>query len=141
VSWSAVVARHTPSPGDNPSLPDGVADALRTGKLEQTCRACGRCEAAGHYCSWCARPMGPDDWYCNGEAAERARRLPVAAPANPPSEYRRSYRPEYGDGWPPTWGPNPYGPPASRRSRVDTAPVAEPESGATPDPAAGFWPA
>ena len=38
-----------------------------------------------------------------------------------------------------TWGPNPYGPPPSRRAPVNAAPVAEVESVAAPAPDKGFW--
>jgi hypothetical protein len=111
-------------------IPADIAEALRAGKLEQTCRACGRTEAAGSYCSWCSRPMGPADWNRNGDAAERARRMPTTAPTNPPSEYRRTYRAEYRDGWPPAWGPNPYEAARPRRTPVnpEEEPKAEPKA-------------
>jgi hypothetical protein len=50
---------------------------LEAGKLEQTCPACGRWEAASFYCSLCARPMSPADWYRNGLVAEREARRPL----------------------------------------------------------------
>ena len=45
---------------------------LQAGKLEQACPVCGRWEAAGYHCSGCGRPMGPIDWYRNGDKARRA---------------------------------------------------------------------
>jgi hypothetical protein len=123
------------------SIPAETLDLLRAGKLEQTCRDCGRREAAGHSCSWCARQMGPGDWYRNEDGAERAARMPTSAPADPPVEFRRTYRPEYGDGWPPAWGPNPFEEAArARRSRVNAGltPVVAPRHTSNPD--AGFWP-
>ena len=47
-------------------------DALQKGKLEQACPDCGVWEAAGFYCSGCERPMGPADWYPNGDPDRRA---------------------------------------------------------------------
>lgn len=47
-------------------------DALRMGKLEQSCPDCGRWEAAGLYCTGCRRPMGPLDWYTNGDLTRRS---------------------------------------------------------------------
>ncbi len=102
-----------------------TAALLQAGKLEQCCPSCGRWEAAGWACSWCSRPMSEADWYRNGDEAERAARMPASAPANPPSEYRRAFRPEYGDGWPPQWGPNPFEKPLSPRgSRINEGPAA-----------------
>jgi hypothetical protein len=75
---------------------------LQAGKLEQMCPDCGRWSAATHYCSWCFRPMGPDDWYRNGDQAQRAARMPMTVPANPPSEYRHSLA-----SWPESWGAYP----------------------------------
>lgn len=128
--------------GRDLDIPADITELLRAGKLEQTCRDCGRCEAAGRTCSWCARRMGPDDWYRNGNADERARRMPDVAPVDPPVEFRRTYRPQYGDGWPPAWGPNPFEEAArARRSRVRAGrtPVVAPVHASDPD--AGFWPA
>lgn len=124
------------------SIPAATLDLLRAGKLEQTCRDCGRCEAAGRTCSWCARRMGPDDWYRNGDGAERASRMPVSAPADPPVEYRQAYRPGRPDGWPLTWGPNPYQrapKPSPSRVNAELTPVVAPRH--TSNPEAGFWPA
>ena len=45
---------------------------LAQGKLEQACSGCGRVEAAGRYCTGCRAPMGPDDWYRNGQKDRRA---------------------------------------------------------------------
>ena len=136
-----VGARQENPPGRDPDpLPAAIAERLRTGKFEQTCRACGRCEAAGGYCSWCGRRMGPDDWYPNSKGnTEHAARVPATAPTNPPTECRRTYRPEYGDGWPPRWGPNPYEAARPRRTPVNARLMAKAEATATPDPAAGFW--
>ncbi len=86
---------------------DATRRLLQDGKLEKMCRACGRWEAASPRCSWCYAPVPASDWYRNGDAAERAARLPVTAPANPPTEYRSSAD------WPATWGPNPHHKPAS----------------------------
>ena len=113
---TATVARLRRKPD---MVPADVAALLRAGKLEQTCRACGRCEAAHRYCSWCFRAMGSDDWYRNRDRTERDSRMPPTAPANPPSEFRRTYRAKTGDGWPPAWGANPYErAPRTRRSRI-----------------------
>lgn len=80
-----------------------LTDDLRAGKLEQTCRSCGRWEAAHWYCSFCYGPMVPGkDWYRNGDLAERHGRCPVDVPASPPPEYRDDKRQ-----WPVTWGPWP----------------------------------
>jgi len=49
-----------------------TAHDLQRAKLEQACPDCGRWEAAGSYCSGCLRPMGPDDWYRNGDEDRRA---------------------------------------------------------------------
>jgi len=54
------------------AIPADVAKKLQDGKLEQACPDCGRWEAAGSYCSGCDRPMGPDDWYGNGDEKRRA---------------------------------------------------------------------
>jgi hypothetical protein len=77
-------------------------ELLQRGKLEQTCPDCGRWEAASYYCSWCARVMTAADWYRNGDKIQRAARMPKAAPANPPSEYRHSLL-----NWPKAWGKYP----------------------------------
>ena len=53
-------------------IPADIARKLHDGKLEQACPDCGRWEAAGSYCSGCDRPMGPDDWYRNGDEPHRA---------------------------------------------------------------------
>ncbi len=45
---------------------------LQAGRLEQACPDCGTWEAAGSHCSKCRRPMGPADWYRNGDKAGRA---------------------------------------------------------------------
>ena len=79
-----------------------TAFLLERGKLEQTCPSCGRWEAAHFYCSWCQRPSGPEDWYRNGNLAERHGRMPATPPADPPLEYRN------GRDWPAKWGPSPY---------------------------------
>jgi hypothetical protein len=47
---------------------------LREGRLEQTCRECGRMEAAGPYCTGCLRPTTEADWYRNGDLDTRAER-------------------------------------------------------------------
>uniref|UniRef100_A0A6M3ITY7 Uncharacterized protein n=1 Tax=viral metagenome TaxID=1070528 RepID=A0A6M3ITY7_9ZZZZ len=49
-----------------------TTEDLRRGRLEQACPECGRWEAAGAYCSACYRPMGPGDWYRNGDESRRA---------------------------------------------------------------------
>lgn len=136
MSWTDLAARHRGTPVTEPIPPD-VAEQLRRGKLEQTCPRCGRTESAGGFCSRCSRRMGPGDWYPNGNIAERTHRKPVTTPANPPIEYRRTYRPEYNDGWPPAWGPNPYSAPRSRRSPVSGG--KEPAAVSLPTPT--LWPA
>lgn len=96
----------TPKLGDRRfDLPDDVADAVQRGRLEQTCRWCGRWEAAHWHCSWCTSPTGPDDWYANGDASERQSRLPTSPPASVPPEYRDVRA------WPATWGLCPYAAP------------------------------
>jgi hypothetical protein len=73
-----------------------TATPLQAGRLEQTCPACGRWEAAGAYCTGCGRPTGPADWYANGDQAERERRGAVrdtlqaraAKPRTPPKQGR-----------------------------------------------------
>jgi hypothetical protein len=92
-------ARHAREPIDMPSETRAL---LQAGKLEQTCPSCGRWSAATHYCSWCFRPMGPADWYGNGDKEQRAARMPKSAPENPPSEYRHSVA-----SWPEHWGSYP----------------------------------
>lgn len=47
-------------------------DDLRHARLEQACSDCGTWEAAGRYCTSCLRPMGPADWYRNGDKDRRA---------------------------------------------------------------------
>ncbi len=49
-----------------------IALAHQRGRLEQSCPACGRWEAAGGYCTACGRPMTAADWYQNGDQARRA---------------------------------------------------------------------
>jgi predicted Fe-S protein YdhL (DUF1289 family) len=49
-----------------------VAELFHAGHLEQACPDCGRWEAAGSYCAGCDRPMGPADWYSNGDLERRA---------------------------------------------------------------------
>jgi len=88
--------RHAREPID---IPTELRELFQTGKLEQTCRGCGRWEAAGWSCSWCASPTGPADWYRNGLVEQREARMPKAAPANPPDEYRHSL-----SQWPAAWG-------------------------------------
>ena len=75
---------------------------LQEGKLSQTCPACGRAEAAGGHCSWCGRPMGPADYYPNGDQEADQARMPAVRPADPPSELR------WVGSWPAQWGPYPY---------------------------------
>jgi len=94
---------------------------LERGKLEQTCRTCGRWEAAHFACSWCWRPTGPDDWYRNGDLAERHGRMPATPPPNPPLECRDIRQ------WPAKWGPNPY---ARKAPRMPQTPL---NGGVTPD--------
>ena len=71
-------------------------------RLEQTCPACGRWEAAGSFCSWCGRPTGPADWYANNDVEARRAHRPPERPADPASEYLGSER-----DWPPEWGAYP----------------------------------
>jgi hypothetical protein len=91
-----------PEPVPTPVLPPELAKALEAGKLEQTCRTCGRWEAASFLCSWCRRPTGPDDWYRNSDVAERRGRMPAVAPVDPPIEYLAGAA-----NWPAPWGPFP----------------------------------
>jgi hypothetical protein len=110
-----------------------TAAQLQAGKLEQMCPDCGRWSAATHYCSWCFRSMGPADWYRNGDKAQRAARMPKAAPANPPSEYRHSL-----SQWPPKWGPYPGEVRPQRVARDAQTPLkAAPEPDAATSP---VWP-
>jgi hypothetical protein len=110
-------------------LPPAIQKLLEAGKLEQTCRACGRWEAAGFYCTWCAATIDHADWYWNGAADERAARMPKTAPENPPSEYLNSLR-----DWPAAWGPYPrrvrgpraLGAPAEGVSECEAEPMATP---------------
>jgi hypothetical protein len=68
-----VGARQEITRGRDPDpLPAAIAKSLQGGKLEQACPDCGVWEAAGFYCSGCDRPMGPDDWYRNGDETRRA---------------------------------------------------------------------
>ena len=84
------------------TLTPELAKELQAGHLEQTCRVCGRWQAASWTCSWCGSPTGPVDWYVNSRKDERAMRMPRSRPDNPPSEYRSE------DHWPKAWGPCPY---------------------------------
>ena len=93
---------------------------LERGKLEQTCRRCGRWEAAHHHCSWCYAPTGPDDWYRNGDMGERLARRPKDRPENPPAEYAAGEAT-----WPPEWGPFP-------RQRAPRQPQTPPKGKLTP---------
>jgi hypothetical protein len=74
-----------------------VADRrLREGKLEQTCTACGRMEAAGSHCTRCLRVMDPGDWYRNGDMQarqDRAGMAPATPPKRPPSRPSRASGP------------------------------------------------
>lgn len=93
---------------------------LIAGKLEKTCRACGRWEAASPRCSWCFATSDPADWYRNNDLEAREARLPATCPDNPPTEYR-SVR-----DWPAPWGPYPY----QRRPRQSAGPIsADPRDG------------
>jgi hypothetical protein len=110
-----------------PDLSPEIAKALEAGKLEQTCPACGRWEAAHWYCSWCSRPTGPADWYRNGDREERASRMPKAAPADPPSELLDLRT------WPARWGPIPRQKPARQARTPVKRAIAEPaDDTATP---------
>jgi hypothetical protein len=91
----------------------GIAALLVAGKLEKTCRACGRWEAASPRCSWCTSPCDPADFYRNNDAEARAARLPSVAPANPPTEFRSVRE------WPAMWGACPY----QRAPRQATGPI------------------
>ncbi len=91
-------------------IDDQTALLLERGKLEQTCRRCGRWEAAHYCCSWCYAPTGPDDWYRNGDMDERLARRPKTRPENPPSEYAAQEAT-----WPPEWGPFPRQKPLRQR--------------------------
>ena len=62
-----VAARRRPKPA--PLTPEMQRD-MWAGRLEQAC-PCGRWEAAHRYCSLCLRPMGPADWYRNGDLVRR----------------------------------------------------------------------
>ena len=90
-----------PQPPDQPPNDGATPDVMRLllgGKLEQTCPACGRWEAAHWYCSWCWSKTGPADWYRNYDFAERNARRPAEPPDKPPSEYR-----ETPARWPKEW--------------------------------------
>jgi len=99
------------------TIPADIAERLLARKLEQACPACGVWEAAGAYCTGCTRPMGPDDWYGNGDetrravahqrAAEKARTRVKRAPGRPrvhvdadvPATVPTAYSPDAGF-WP-----------------------------------------
>jgi hypothetical protein len=117
VSVSAAPARHAREPIDIPAETQALWQA---GKLEQTCSACGRWSAATRYCSWCFRPMGPADWYRNGDKEQRAARMPKEAPADPPNEYREVRA------WPAAWGRCPYRRAALEPARVPQTPLRAP---------------
>ncbi len=104
--------------GRDLGIPADISERLRAGKLEQACPDCGVWEAAGAYCTGCYRPMGPDDWYSNGDETRRR----VAHQRAAEKAQARVKRPR---GRP-------------RRHVDDPAPVTT-----TPafSPEAGFWPA
>ena len=63
---------------------------LQQGKLEKACPDCGRWEAASFYCTGCLRPMGPADWYANGDLERRKAALALAPQkAQTPGKGRR----------------------------------------------------
>jgi hypothetical protein len=88
---------------------------LQRSRLEQTCRACGRWEAAGFFCSWCGSATGPADWYRNDDAEQREARMPKTAPAVPPSEYLSERD------WPKAWGRFPRQKPLRQSHTPETA--------------------
>ena len=59
-----------------------VGRRLREGRLEQTCTACGRMEAAGSHCTGCHGITDPAEWYGNGDMVARQDRA-GKAPATP----------------------------------------------------------
>lgn len=114
---------------DARGLSSEIAKALVAGKLEQTCPACGRWEAAHSYCSWCLRPMGSADWYRNSDLAERHRRRPTAAPANPSSEYLGGAA-----NWPAAWGPFPRCQKPAREPQTPVEPANRKPADVSPTP-------
>ena len=90
-----------------------VAALLQAGRLEQTCRTCGRWESAHHACTNCFREMTAADWYSNGLVSEREARRPPTRPAKPPREYLDDKRQ-----WPASWGPWPGIPRAPRKAET-----------------------
>jgi len=55
-----------------------AARAYTDGRREQRCPDCGREEAGGSHCSFCLRPVHPDEW-TNDTAKSRAGRAANAA--------------------------------------------------------------
>ena len=63
-----------------------MTQLLREGRLEQTCRSCGRMEAASYYCTGCLRASGEAEWYRNGDLKARqdiAGEMPAARVKRP----------------------------------------------------------
>jgi hypothetical protein len=57
--------------------------------------------------------MTAEDWYLNGDIAQRRTRRPANAPTNPPAELRHSPA-----SWPETWGKWPGVPKAVRQAQI-----------------------
>ena len=66
-----------------------TARLLQAGRLEQVCPDCGRREAAGHYCTGCARPTGSAEWYKPEASASRAASLVKAQAKRHPQSVSR----------------------------------------------------
>jgi len=65
-----------------------ILHRLELRQMEQTCPRCGLTEAAGWYCTQCARPTDPSEWYGNSEVATRHARQDAAGHVRPPARDR-----------------------------------------------------